>query len=152
MHFPCFSRIRQHIPRKLRTQALMNAGIEDRMVVETMGQKDKKNQNLLYYRHIHNSDRIVTPKDLLNPWRYKKKKTIRKLMPWTPLKRKISGDPVHKHFCPPKFCLPRSAFTPTNPLKLFLCHSLFKFKAIPSNLLFCTIVPTLFATCMQQSR
>ena len=62
--------------RKLRTQVLSDAGVEDWMIAETIGHKDKKNQNLLYYRKMDHADKLLMAKVLSNPWRYTKKRTI----------------------------------------------------------------------------
>ena len=46
------------------------------MVAETIGQRDKKNQNLVYYRQMDHADKMLMAKALSNPWRYNKKRTI----------------------------------------------------------------------------
>ena len=62
--------------RKLRTAALTDAGIEDWMTAESMGQKDKKFMNLGYYRKMDHEDKLLMAKVLEDPWRYTKKRTI----------------------------------------------------------------------------
>ena len=62
--------------RKVRTQALTDAGIEDWMLAESMGQKDTKFQNLSYYRKMDHQDKINMAKVLADPWVYTKKRSI----------------------------------------------------------------------------
>ena len=62
--------------RKLRTQALTDAGIEDWMIVESMGQKDKKNANLMHYRKMTHKDKRNMAKVLSGTWRYSKKRPM----------------------------------------------------------------------------
>ena len=61
---------------KVRTIALDDAGIEDWMVAESMGQKDKKYTNLCYYRKMDHEDKLRMAKVLADPWRFTKKRHI----------------------------------------------------------------------------
>ena len=58
---------------KVRTTALSDAGIEDWMVAESMGQKDKKYTNLCYYRKMDHEDKLRMAKVLAVPWQFTKK-------------------------------------------------------------------------------
>ena len=62
--------------RKLRTQALSDAGVDDWMISETIGHKDKKNTNLLYYRKMDHSDKLKMAQVLADPWKYSKKASL----------------------------------------------------------------------------
>ena len=70
---PTFLKLDNTSLRKLRTQALTDAGIQDWMIAETMGQKDKNFQNLGYYRKMDHDDKIKMAHVLANPWKYQKK-------------------------------------------------------------------------------
>ena len=60
--------------RKLSTQALTDAKIDDWMIGESMGQKDKKNVNLFYYRKMNHEDKLLMAQVLYEPWKFSCKK------------------------------------------------------------------------------
>ena len=70
---PTFLKLDNTSLRKLRTQALTDAGIQDWMIAETIGQKDKNFQNLGYYRKMDHDDKIKMAHVLANPWKCQKK-------------------------------------------------------------------------------
>ena len=53
--------------RKLRMQTLPDAGIEDWMIAESMGEKDNQFQNLRYYCKMSLDDNINMAQVLADP-------------------------------------------------------------------------------------
>ena len=72
-------------PRKLRTQALTDAKIDDWMIGESMGQKDKKTVNLFYYRKMNHEDKLLMAQVLHDPWNFL-------------CKKRNVGDELHEDF------------------------------------------------------